>query len=182
MTARQAIPRLWLLTDERQGEALWPSLARLPSGSGVIFRHHALEPAERRALYERVRGIARRRRLVLVLAGPPRLAIAWKAHGAHGRSPHRIVARGLLRTTPAHDRRELTAAQRAAAAVLVSPLFATRTHPGGRALGRVRFGLIVRAARTPVIALGGMTATRWRGLRGLNCHGWAAIDALTVRT
>lgn len=183
MSARQAIPRLWLLTDERQGAALWPALARLPAGSGVIFRHHALAPAARRALYERVRRIARRRRLVLVLAGPPRLAIAWRADGAHGRSPHRSVARGLLRTAPAHDPIELAAAKRSgAAAVLVSPLFATRTHPGGRMLGRVRFGLIAQAARVPVIALGGMNAARWRGLSGLNGYGWAAIDAWGVRT
>jgi thiamine-phosphate pyrophosphorylase len=65
------LPRLWLMTDERQGDALWSALARLPKGAGVIFRHHATAPPERRALYEQVRRLARRRGLILILAGQP---------------------------------------------------------------------------------------------------------------
>ena len=57
----------------------------------------------------------------------------------------------------AHDRAELIAARRAGARlVFVAPVFATRTHPGARPLGTVRFGLLVRRAGVPVAALGGM--------------------------
>ncbi|MEJ8630952.1 hypothetical protein P0F65_16040 [Sphingomonas sp. I4] len=34
-------PVTWLMTDERLGDGLWRALARLPPGSGVVFRHHA---------------------------------------------------------------------------------------------------------------------------------------------
>lgn len=174
-------PRLWLLTDERMGDALWRALDRLPSGGGVIFRHHATPPGERRLLYECVRRVARARRLVLVLAGVPRAAIGWRADGVHGRSPHRTATRRLLRTAPAHDARELIAARRAGVdLVLLSPVFATRSHPGGVVLGRARFGLVARTIpRAKVIALGGMDARRFRSLRALGAHGWAAIDAWT---
>lgn len=71
---------------------------------------------------------------------------------------------------------ELIAAERAGAdLILLSPVFATRSHPGAPVLGPVRFGLLARQARTPIVALGGMTAKRARALP--DAYGWAAIDA-----
>jgi thiamine-phosphate pyrophosphorylase len=73
------------MTDERMGEDLWDALARLPRGSGVIFRHYATR--DRRALFDRVRSVARKRRLVLILAGTPGEAVAcggWGGRGAPG--------------------------------------------------------------------------------------------------
>lgn len=175
MRSRHPLPRMWLLTDERVGAALWHALERLPRGSGVIFRHYATPG--RRALFEVVRGIARRRGLVLVLAGAPKLAAAWRADGAHSRSPHIRTTRPLLRTAPAHDGRELRAAR--AHAVLLSPVFATRSHPGARALGPLRFAALARRAPVSVIALGGVNAQRHRRLMQLGAYGWAGIDALS---
>jgi len=165
------------MTDERMGDALWTALARLPRNSGVIFRHYAAR--ERRALFERVRAIARKRRLVLVLAGTPRQAAAWRADGAHGRSPHCSAARPLLRTAPAHDAREVAASR--AHAVLLSPAFTTRSHAQARPLGPLRFAMLARSSSRPVVALGGMDARRFRRLAPLGAYGWAAIDALTAR-
>jgi thiamine-phosphate pyrophosphorylase len=178
-TRHPRLPRIWLMTDERQGDGLWSALERLPHGSGVIFRHHATPCAERRLLFEAVRRIARRRRLTLILAGPARLAIGWRADGVHGRRPRGLPSRRLIQTAPAHDRRERVAAERNGAdLVLLSPVFSTRSHPGARPLGRVRFGLIADQATRPIIALGGMTAGRARSLANMGIYGWAAIDAL----
>jgi thiamine-phosphate pyrophosphorylase len=177
MPARQPLPRLWLMTDERLGERLWPALARLPRGSGIVFRHYGLESAERHRLFDKVRRIARSRRLVLVLAGTARSAAAWRADGVHARAAAR-VARPLLHTAPAHDARELRAARRGGAdLIFLSPVFATRSHPGAGTLGPVRFGLIAGQA-DDVIALGGMNARRARRMKALGSSGWAAIDAL----
>jgi thiamine-phosphate pyrophosphorylase len=173
MKPRHPLPTRWLMTDERQGDSLWRALARLPRGSGIVFRHHATPPRERRALYDRVRRIARARGLTLILAGPPSLAIAWGADGAHARPPHRRAARLLLHTAPAHDAREVIAA-RAADLLFVSPVFATRSHPGAPALGPRRHAALVRLARQPVAALGGMNASR---ARHIGARYWAAIDA-----
>jgi thiamine-phosphate pyrophosphorylase len=171
-----ALPRIWLMTDERMGEGLWPALQRLPKGSGVIFRHYATPPPERRSFYDKVRSVAKRRRLMLLLAGSPRVAVGWRADGAHGRSPHRRTSRRLIRTAPAHSARELHAARHADLA-LVSPVFPTRSHPGSKALGPAGLGVLMRRAGVPVIALGGMTARRARSLATLGITGWAAIDA-----
>src|SRR3546814_9381748 len=68
---RKKLPTIWLMTDERIGEsALLAAIDRLPKGrAGVIFRHYRTAAAERRALFDRVARMARRRRLVLMLGG-----------------------------------------------------------------------------------------------------------------
>jgi len=180
MPSRQAraLPRLFLMTDERMGDGLWAALDRLPRGAGVVFRHYRLPIAERRALFERVRGVARRRGLVLLLAGPERLARAWRADGVHGPSPHRLSARALLRSAAAHDRAEWVEAARSGRdLVFVSPLFPTRSHPGGSVLGVVRAGLMMGADRRCAVALGGMSSQRARTCRAIGISRWAAIDA-----
>lgn len=171
MPARQPLPRLWLMTDERQGEGLWAALARLPAGSGVVFRHYSLPDRERRRLFLRVRAVARRRRLLLLLAGSPRLARAWRADGVHGRQP----GPAAVRTAPAHDVREIRAAERVGAdLIFVSPVFPTRSHADAPSLGPVRFRLLARRSRVPVAALGGMNARR---AKRIGIARWAAIDA-----
>jgi thiamine-phosphate pyrophosphorylase len=171
MPARQPLPRLWLMTDERQGKALWAALERLPAGSGVVFRHYSLPQAERRRLFEEVRRIARKRRVLLILAGSPRLSRAWRADGLHGLQ----AGPSGLRTAPAHNLREIRAAERAGADLLfVSSVFATRSHPGARPLGPMRFRFLARSTRLPVAALGGMNEER---ARRLGIQRWAAIDA-----
>ena len=173
MHRRQPLPRLWLMTDERQGEKLWAALERLPRGAGIVFRHY--DAPGRRELFERVRRVARRRDLVLVLAGPPGLAAKWGADGSHGRHKGK---RDLLRTAPVHDLYEIREAERVGAQLLfLSPVFGTRSHASAKPLGPVRFALLARQTRLPVVAVGGMNARRARGL--VDAYGWAAIDALT---
>lgn len=167
MPRRQPLPRLWLMTDERQGERLWEALERLPKGSGVVFRHYSLDRRERRRLFERVRQVAQRRRLLLLAGGR-----GLRGDGVHG-------GRRRLTSASAHDLTELKAAERSGARlVFLSPAFPTRSHPGARALGPVRFGLIAAQARIPVIALGGVDGRKARRLPHI--YGWAGIDAWTA--
>jgi thiamine-phosphate pyrophosphorylase len=155
------------MTDERLGPLL-PVLRRLPPRTGVVFRHHATPPAERRALLRHATRIAAARRLVLVATGKA------ARDGIHGPGN----SGGGLRTWPAHDRREALTGRRAGARVLfVSPVFPTRSHPGVPAAGPRRAAHLGRRPGTRVIALGGMTAARWRRIRHLGFDGWAAIDA-----
>ncbi|MDR6144626.1 thiamine-phosphate pyrophosphorylase [Sphingomonas sp. SORGH_AS870] len=160
-------PETWLMTDERLGDGLWSALRRLPPGSGVVFRHHATPPAARRAIHRRVFRIARARRLLLLVAGG----------GLPGDGVHKRGRGKGLRSWPAHDRAEAVAGWKAGADLLfVSPLFPTRSHRGAPSLGLPRAARIGRGLDLPRIALGGMTAKRFRRLRG-RFEGWAAIDA-----
>ena len=86
---------------------------------------------------------------------------------------------GIL-TRAVHSRRDLVAAVRDHVdAVFLSPVFATRSHPGSKTIGTVRLGLMRGAISMPILALGGMDSVKMRRLRGLRLHGWAGIDAWT---
>lgn len=172
-----ALPRYWLMTDERMGNGLPAALRRLPKGrAAIVFRHYATEGGKRRQLFKAVLEIARRNRLLLLLAGTARQARAWKADGWHGPGSAPVCGH-LVHSMSAHDAAELETARRSGAdLVFLSPVFPTRSHPGAKPLGPVRFGLLARRANIPVIALGGMTSRRARHVRMLGAHGYAAID------
>jgi len=174
MRPRQPLPRIWLMTDERLLD-LDAAIAKLPRGSGIVFRHYSLAPDDRFVLFKHVRRKAKARRHVVVLADRPALARHWGANGAHDRSSHRSAG---LRTCSVHSIRERVAAQRAAAdLIFVSPVYATRSHPGAKALGLRRARQIAGPHWNRTILLGGMTERRFRKSGLPRAYGWAAIDA-----
>ena len=99
-----------------------------------------------------------------------------RADAAYG--PPAMLARGpaIMRLVTVHCLREIAMARRARAdAVLLSPVYPTRSHPGAKLLGPSRFRLLAARAKVPVIALGGMSK---RGSRALMWKKWAAIDGI----
>lgn len=176
------MPTLWLISDARNDAVLERAIRRLPLGSGLVFRHYHLEPKARRARFDRLAKLVRARGGMIVLAGDMRTAKRWRADGCYG-APVGGADGTLIRLLTVHDMRELARAHRACGdvQVLISPVFSTRTHPGGGALGVARFSSLARLSRLPVIALGGMTAARYRRIASA-VTGWAAIDGLSHPT
>ena len=139
-TAGSSLPALLLMTDEARLADPLPAANALPAGSGIILRHYGAP--ERAALARRLAAIARRRGLVLLVGEDPGLARRVGAHGVH--LPERAIRRaGAVRwqrdwlvTAAAHSPAALRAAASAGAdAALLSPVFATASHPDVRALG-----------------------------------------------
>lgn len=173
---RRPLPRLWLVSDARNDAGLETALRRLPRGSGFVFRHYHLAPEERRRRFRALARVARQRGHLAILAGPAALAKHWGADGSYG-ATHGGKAAGALHLATAHTLAELGAARRDGAnAVLLSPAFPTRSHPGQPALGPVRFRLLAAQAGLPVIALGGVNRATARRLAWPR---WAAIDGLS---
>lgn len=166
------------MTDPRLGDRLLAAVRRLPAGSGVVFRHYGLPDDERRRLFSEVRHVCRLRGHRLLLAGDSLVAHRWGADGFHGRSPNRG---GGLHSAPVHGPVEISKARRNGAVVMfLSPLHATRSHPGQRPLGAARFSQLARLCRPAlVIALGGMTRAQAAKWPQKLVHGWAAIDAFS---
>ncbi|MEY4239472.1 MAG: hypothetical protein RL339_2073 [Pseudomonadota bacterium] len=166
MPQLKPLPEIWLLSDARNDAALETALKRLPRGSGFVFRHYHLPAAERRARFDRLARIARAHGLCVILSGSAAQARHWGADGSYGAHADATLA-------TAHSLRELRRVHRAAA-VLLSPVFATRSHPGAKVLGPLRFRLLAARSPVPVIALGGMTPGAARRLKWLR---WSGIDA-----
>ncbi|RZA12071.1 MAG: thiamine phosphate synthase [Lysobacteraceae bacterium] len=178
-TRPQYLPAIWLLSDARNDAVLETLLRQSRQRIGFVFRHYHLAPDARRARYRQLKQIADRRGHLTILSGSAAMAERWRAHGYYAPARRLTPKRtSLLAIATAHDIAEIAAANRAGAdAVMLSPVFATRSHPGARGLGGLRFLLLARHAAMPVIALGGMNPERARRLRWPQ---WAAIDGLSL--
>lgn len=176
MRLAKPLPETWLVSDARNDAMLESALTRLPRGSGFIYRHYHLGESERFERFRALGAIAQTRGHVTVLADSAITAREWGAQGIYG--PPRALAprrRDLLHLASVHDLREIALANRLGAdAVLLSPVFPTRSHPGEGSLRPALFRLLARRSRMPVIALGGMDEQRAGALRWKR---WAAIDA-----
>ncbi|MEP5381419.1 MAG: thiamine phosphate synthase [Erythrobacter sp.] len=169
------------MTDRRNDAVLEKSIAGLPRGSGIIFRHYHLDEAARYTRFQTIRNYARRSDHLLILAGPPRLAHLWGADGVHGRQWKRHQTAGLLHSAPVHNAREILTAKHVGADLLfLSPTFATRSHPDQRPLGQLQLRRLIALCNKPVFLLGGMNARRFQQREHLGAHGWAAIDGLSA--
>ncbi len=180
----RALPALWLVSDTQRLPNPRDAILRLPTGSGFIFRHY--DHGDREAMARTLLRLCRKRRIVFLLAGDWRMALRVGADGAHfpERLAHqaramRAVKPDAMVTVAAHGLRGMRRAhQFGADAIMLSPLFATQSHPGAAPLGPVRFAKLTRAARAPVIALGGIGAANARRLQGSGATGIAGISAI----
>jgi thiamine-phosphate pyrophosphorylase len=194
LQARQArqrqhrtLPSLWLVTDGRRLPDPLPAVAALPRGSGVIFRHY--EAPGRGALAAALARLCRRRGVLLLVAGDARLAAAVGAAGVHLPEAEGYRATALKRQRPtwvvsiaAHSLPALKLKRaRVADFTLLSPVFATRSHPGAITLGPLRFASLCRQSPVRVVALGGINGATASLLHGARHSGLAAIDGLLLR-
>src|SRR5438046_2075834 len=129
MEARQqSWPREWLMTDERVGERLWAAIDGLSAGAGIVVRHYSIGPEARQELAERVAAMGLSRGLTLAIASDEKLALRLGAALVH--NPTDAPAR-LPFSRSVHTVAQAQAARaEGAVLVFVSPVFATRSHPG----------------------------------------------------
>ena len=180
---RRGLPTLWLVTDPARTPDPVAAAMRLPRGAGVIYRAFGARDAQ--AIGLALAAVARRRGLVLLVGADAALAAAVGAHGLH--LPQRAMATAprlrarrprWIVTAAAHDARAVAAAGRLGlSAVLVSPVFPSRSPSAGRPLGPTRFARLVRGA-VPAIALGGVNACTANRMRHTGAAGLAAVEGL----
>jgi len=175
----KSLPDLWLLSDARNDELLPRALRALPQRSAFVFRHYHLDPKARRERFDILAPIALEHGHLLVLSGSDDQAKAWGAAGSYGPPEAVGEAPELMRIVTCHDGHEIAHANAAGAdAAMLSPVFATRTHPNITPLGPEKFHALAALAEMPVIALGGMTFER---AKELGWTRWAAIDGLALK-
>jgi len=176
-------PALVLMTDEARLPDPLPVAAKLPPGSLVIFRHYG--HPERETIARALAKLCRVKRLRLLVAKDFTLAQSLGA-GLHLpehllRQPlarQRLRARaGFLLTTACHSRSALKRAENLGAdACLLSPVFATASHPGVGGMGIWRFTAWVRSCRLTVYGLGGLNTATLPRLNHSQSAGAAALS------
>ncbi|MEX2451202.1 MAG: thiamine phosphate synthase [Rhodospirillales bacterium] len=184
------MPPFILMTDETRLPDPLAVIPTLPRGGAVLLRHYA-SPV-RTELAHALAPVCRRHGIRLLIAGDARLAEAVGADGLHlpeamlWRGPHRwrcwCTPRRIV-TAAAHSPAALRAAARLGVdAALLSPVFATPSHPHAPALGVARLARWVYASPVPVYALGGIDACNVRRLTGCKIIGIAGIGGFAPET
>jgi thiamine-phosphate pyrophosphorylase len=183
--AQADLPPLVLMTDDERLIDPIAAARALPRGSMVIVR--ARQSSHRAKLATELRAVARRRGLVLLVANDAVLADRIGAAGIHlsqFQAPTAAHWRALrprwLITAAAHSLAASARAQRNGAdAVVLGPIFQTRSHPGRPTLGAARARLLARQLPGPAYALGGIDGRNGALLGGF--AGLAAVGALAYR-
>jgi thiamine-phosphate pyrophosphorylase len=165
------------MADARLGDRLLMVARRLPPQSAIIARPYAMSAAQASvsALVALRRAGKARRCLMLMAGGGPLLGY----DGRHASGSNRAARRGPL-SMAVHNRHEAALARRRGViAALISPVFATPSHPGAAGIGLNAFSQLSRQCGPGIaaIALGGMNGKRFCPGRGHGAHGWAGIDA-----
>lgn len=179
--ARSRVPPMLLFTDPERTPQPWDIAARMPAGSGVVYR--AFGAADALETAQRLRVVTRERGMALLIGMDAGLADRVEADGLH------LPERALAEAPALAERRpdwvltgavhsvEAALAARGLDAVVLSPIFPA----GGASANRPALGVerLAEAARGPrVIALGGITASSAGGLQGSGAYGLAAIGGL----
>ncbi|AQR63288.1 thiamine phosphate synthase [Brevundimonas sp. LM2] len=179
--APSRVPPLLFFTDPDRTPRPWETAARMPAGSGVVYRAFAaadaLETARRLRLVTIARGIT------LLIGRDPALAEAVGADGLH--LPERALSAAYA-LSGRHPDWILTGAVHSVAAargtigldaVVLSPIFPA----GGASAGKAALGVdaVDQASRQcRVIALGGITPDNAADLVGNGASGLAGVAAI----
>ncbi len=181
---RKALPALLFFTDPIRTPDPEAVALTLPRGAAIVYRTFGAPDALARA--RRLRRIATERGLKLLIGADAALAQAVEADGVH--LPERLAHRARrlkaarpdwIVTTAAHSTMAARHGLAAGAdAVVVSAIFRSNSPSAGQAIGPIRLALLVRAARGPVYALGGLNNKTARRLRDAGLVGLAAVEGL----
>ena len=176
------LPPLLFFTDPDRTPRPWETAARLPVGSGVVFRHFGRPDALETA--RRLREATRSRDGLLLIGLDAELAERVGADGVH--LPERALEGAGALATARPDWRITGAAHSRSSvgtggldAVVVSPVFQAGGASSDRpALGQARFRDRVAAASCPVYALGGIDGGNAQSLIGSGACGLAGVAAI----
>lgn len=153
---------------------------------GVLLREPTLDSGKLLALAAELRVITREQRARLIIHSQADIARAVAADGVHLSAAMIDEAAAIRRwlgaaqitlSTSCHNREELEQSHAGGADfALLSPLFATASHPETAPLGIARFRQLAARSPLPVVALGGITTANRMQVAGYPIAAMRAID------
>ena len=175
------LPPLLFFTDPDRTSRPWETAARLPAGSGVVYR--AFGAADAIQTGRRLREATRGAGVKLLVGRDADLAEVLEADGLHLPEREARQARSVGRAHPDwlltaawHGGRPMT---EGLDALVLSPVFpaggASAVKP---ALGVAEFGRWIRDVDLPVYAMGGIGPDNVASLTGSGACGLAGVEAI----
>jgi thiamine-phosphate diphosphorylase len=186
LKVKAGVETLVFMTDAVRAPDFNSIAASLPSGSIVILRDYN-HPA-RFDMASKLKEICRLYSLVFLVAGDLELAEKVCADGVHlpeymlfSHTICRRLSRFSYVTAACHNRKAINRAEMLGIdAVLISPVFETRSHIGEGGMGVHGLSRMLQKINVPSFALGGITLNNAGRLKGLRIQGVAAIDGIAA--
>lgn len=177
-----SLPSAWFLTDERVVDPIGV-IQNLPKDCGIIFRNYR-HPSRKSLALEVVKAAHDAKRIILI-AADKELAIACGADGVHWpkwAKPEPLDP-PLLSTYAVHNEDELNRAETmSASAIIISPVFKTKSHEDCETLGVSGLKQLVAKTSLPAYAMGGIDDRTWPKLADLGLVGFAGIGCFLEKT
>lgn len=173
-----ALPALYFFTDPARTPDPVAMGRRLPAGAAVVYRHFGAP--DRHGVARALARLCKQRGLKLLVAADPALARRVGADGVHWpEAQARRRQGGGLQTMAAHSPEALArAAELGMDAAVLSPVLASRSPSSRAPLGLFRAARWARAAKLPVIALGGVNSQNAHQFARRGFSGLACVDGL----
>jgi thiamine-phosphate pyrophosphorylase len=182
-------PKLLLITDRRQARLPLAAIVAAAFTAGcrwLSLREKDLTEDEQIALARSLLPLARRHGALLMLHGDAVLAQAGGVDGVHLRAgsnaakARAMLGRDKLIGISIHTVIEAAALDPDAVDYAIAgPAHETASKPGyGPEIGKIGLAEIVRAARVPVLAIGGINASRVAEVRAVGAAGVAVMGGV----
>ena len=179
------LPQAFVMSDENRLPYPLLILQKLPNNIAIVFRHYHHQ--NRNPLAHQLVEAAHRRGLKVLISGNLHLAKKIHADGIHlpshmlkKRQARRIINRypNWLITAAVHTHKELKQAEELGVdALLISPIFTTKTRVQRKSLGPMGLRRFKRTNLIPIFALGGIGLTNLHRLKNTGAIGFAGISA-----
>lgn len=178
------LPPLFFITEKDRQKDTLAIISMLPVGAAVILRDYNIK--ERESLGREIKKICLKRKLKFLVAGDFHLAKKLKADGMHFsernfRQAEIIKRRNpkFLITTSVHKKISIKKYNKNIAdGILLTPLFKTASHPDRKPFGAIKFNLIAKESKLPVIALAGINHSNISIIRNVCAHGVSLVSGL----
>lgn len=179
-------PPLLLMTDTKRLPDPCRYIPFLPAGSAVIVRH--TDVIEKIKLALKIKSLCRKHKVKLLLSNDVKAAIKLGLDGVHFSEKEALRQRkktkfstqkNFIFTSACHSLWALKRAEHANMdAVLISPVFTTRSHPDSKGLGALHFQCWATQTHLKCYALGGITPKYAQRLSSSKACGFAGISGL----
>lgn len=180
-------PPFILMTDSKRLPDPSHIIPKLPAGSAVIVRHHTR--MGKINLIHKIKMICRKHKVKLLVSDDSQLAVSLHLDGVHlsEATLKKTAACGrfikpkprFLVTSACHSLRALKWAEACKVdAVLISPVFATDSHPDTKTIGVWGFHNMTKRTLVKTYALGGLNKKTAQRLVTTKSCGFAGISSL----
>ena len=179
------LPKVIIIFDDESFDRKKLLKLKIPKKSAFLLRSY--ETKKRRKIAKQLLKFCKMKKMKLLIGSDVKLAEDINAHGIH--LPEYMIRNNKINwiniknvksnkkwiiTTAAHNVHALKKAEELNIdAVLLSPVFPSKSHPNSKNLGLNKFSKIVKKTKLPIYALGGINIKNIKSLIETDIIGYA---------